>query len=324
MKKYFFIIAMIVLCTLPGCAQNNGKGKENQNQTKEENMKNILVTYFSCTGNTRSLAEQIANTLKADLYEIKPQVPYSSADLNWRNSSSRATIEQNDSSSRPAISGNVDNLKRYDIVFLGYPIWFGQAPKIIYTFLESYDFSNKMIVPFCTSGSSPIGTSATNLHRLCSNNTTWLSGSRFSHNASHSEITTWINGLGLNINTGEAKNKIMYLYIGNKVLSATLIDNSSTKALINLLAEKDIVINMKDYGNFEKVGSLNTNLPQNNEQITTQSGDIILYQGNQFVIYYDHNSWSFTRLGKINNISQQELKTILGTGDVTVRLSINQ
>jgi multimeric flavodoxin WrbA len=90
-------------------------------------------------------------------------------------------------------------MEQYDIIFLGYPIWFGQAPKIIYTFLESYDFSGKTIVPFCTSGSSPIGSSASNLHSLCSNNTTWLSGSRFASKTSRSDIVKWINGLGLGI-----------------------------------------------------------------------------------------------------------------------------
>jgi len=190
MKKYILITALFVLCTLTVCAQNKG-----------ENKKNILVAYFSCTGNTRSLAEQIADTLKTDLYEIKPQIPYSSEDLNWRNNASRSTTEQKDSSSRPAILGKVANFDQYNIVFLGYPIWFGQAPKIIYTFLESYDFSSKTIVPFCSSGSSQIGTSASNLHGLCSKNTTWLSGSRFANNTSRSSILTWINGLGLNIKT---------------------------------------------------------------------------------------------------------------------------
>jgi len=145
------------------------------------------------------LAEQIAKAAKADLYEIKPKTPYSSADLDWRNSSSRSSKENSDSSARPVISNKVENMEKYNIIFLGYPIWWGQAPKIIYTFLESYDFSGKTIVPFCTSGSSSIGSSATNLHKLCSDKTTWLSGSRFAGNTSRSAVVTWINGLGLNI-----------------------------------------------------------------------------------------------------------------------------
>jgi len=127
-----------------------------------------------------------------------------------------------------------------------------------------------------------------------------------------------------NTNTSESQGTPMYLHIGNETLTATLIDNSSTRALRELLAINPITINMSDYGNFEKVGSLGTTLPQNNQQITTQSGDLILYQGNQFVIYYDRNSWSLTHLGRIDDVSQQELKNIFGTGNVTVRLSLAQ
>ena len=138
------------------------------------------------------------------------------------------------------------------------------------------------------------------------------------NNTNNTEINDIQNG------KKEEQNNIMYLHLGNKILTVTLVDNSSTKALKKLLTEKDITINMRDYGNFEKVGDLGASLPQNNEQITTKNGDIILYQGNQFVIYYASNSWNFTRLGRINNISQQELKNILGVGNVIVRLSLNQ
>ena len=98
----------------------------------------------------------------------------------------------------PAISGGVDNMEQYDVIFLGYPIWWGQAPKIISTFLESYDLSGKTIVPFCTSGSSGIGSSATNLHSLAGS-ATWLDGQRFSGSASRSTVESWVNGLGLTL-----------------------------------------------------------------------------------------------------------------------------
>jgi flavodoxin len=201
MKKYLFITVLIILSTFTACAQKNkmANNAEVENQVQGKNMKNILIAYFSCTGNTRSLAEQIAQVSKAELYEIKPKIPYSSEDLNWRNSSSRSNNEKNDPSARPVISDNVGNMEQYDIIFIGYPIWFGQAPNIIYTFLECYNFSGKTIVPFCTSGNSPIGSSASNLHKICSNSTTWLSGSRFAGNTSRSEIVKWINGLGLGI-----------------------------------------------------------------------------------------------------------------------------
>jgi flavodoxin len=160
---------------------------------------NVLVAYFSCTGNTRSMAEHVANVLNVTLYEIKPEIPYTTADLNWRDNSSRASLEKNDPSSRPAISGAVENMEKYGIVFLAYPIWWGQAPQIVYTFLDSYDFSGKTIIPFCTSGSSGIGSSATNLHGLCADSTKWFSGARLPSGASRNGVVKWINGLGLDI-----------------------------------------------------------------------------------------------------------------------------
>lgn len=156
----------------------------------------VLVAYFSCTGNTRGLAERIASTLDAGLYEIAPEEPYTDADLNYNDSSTRATVEQNDPDARPAISSPVENMESYDTVIIGYPIWWGQAPKILHTFMESYDFSGKMLIPFCTPGSSPIGSGATNLQSSATD-AVWLSGQRFSVGASREVLSTWINGLSL-------------------------------------------------------------------------------------------------------------------------------
>ena len=159
-----------------------------------ENGVKVLVAYFSATGNTRPLAEYVANSLSADLYEIVPETPYTEADLNYGDNGSRTSIEQKDANARPAITGSVEDISQYDVVFLGYPIWWGEAPKIISTFLESYDFSGKTIVPFCTSGSSPIGASAQNLEALTPG-AQWLEGQRFSSSASQAELTDWANSL---------------------------------------------------------------------------------------------------------------------------------
>jgi len=158
----------------------------------------VLVAYFSATNTTRPLAEYIADGLDADIYEIVPETPYTSADLNYGNSSSRTSVEMNDPNSRPAISGSVSNMDQYDIVFIGYPIWWGEAPRIVSTFFESYNFSGKTIVPFCTSGSSGIGSSARNLHSL-TNGATWLDGRRFSGGTSRNTMISWVNDLGLDI-----------------------------------------------------------------------------------------------------------------------------
>ena len=157
-----------------------------------------LVVYFSCTNTTKGVAEHIASVTESGMYRIEPEEPYTSADLNYNNSSSRANREQNDPSARPAIAGSLENLSDYDIVFLGYPIWWGKAPKIIFTFLESYDFAGKSIVPFCTSPSSGIGSSDTDLHALAAQ-ATWMQGRRFGGNASESDVREWIESLNLNL-----------------------------------------------------------------------------------------------------------------------------
>lgn len=160
----------------------------------------VLVAYFSATGNTRLLAEYMADGLGADLYEITPEEPYTDADLDYGNSNSRTSIEMNDPNSRPAISGSVENMEQYDIVFVGYPIWWGDAPHIMYTFMERYDFSGKTVIPFCTSASSGIGSSGTSLENLTSG-AVWMSGQRLNTGASQDEVMEWVNSLGLDIST---------------------------------------------------------------------------------------------------------------------------
>lgn len=165
-----------------------------------EDTARVLVAYFSATGNTEHIAEHLQVILDADLYEITPQVPYTSADLDYTNSSSRSQVEGRDPDARPAISGSVEDMETYDVIFLGYPIWNGQAPKIISTFLESYDFDGKTIVPFCTSGSSGIGSSARNVEGLTSG-ATWLDGQRFAGTASREAVAQWVGALGLELDT---------------------------------------------------------------------------------------------------------------------------
>ncbi|MDL2225474.1 flavodoxin [Eubacteriales bacterium OttesenSCG-928-M02] len=168
-------------------------------QQSADSSEKVLVVYFSCTGNTKKIAEYAATSLNADLYAIEPEIPYTDADLNYSDNNSRSSIEMNDDTARPAIAGSVGNIDDYVIVFLAYPIWWGEAPKIICTFLESYDFSGKTIVPFCTSGGSGVGSSDKNLHELCSDSVTWIPGERFAGGATHDDVVGWINGLDLSI-----------------------------------------------------------------------------------------------------------------------------
>ena len=160
---------------------------------------NVLVVYFSCTNTTKGIADRIVEATDATTWRIVPEVAYTSEDLNYNTSSSRANREQNDPSARPAIKGKCENLADYDVVFLGYPIWWGKAPKVIFTFLESHDLAGKTVVPFCTSHSSGIGSSDTDLHRLASG-AEWIEGRRFGGNESKETIKNWIKSMDLNFN----------------------------------------------------------------------------------------------------------------------------
>lgn len=154
----------------------------------------ILVAYFSATGTTEQVAQQAAEILDADLYEIVPEDPYTEEDLAYY-TGGRADQEQDDPSARPAISGGVENMSQYDTILLGYPIWHGQAPRIISTFLESYDFAGKTIIPFCTSHSSGVGSSADHLHELCPDTVNWIEGSRFGSEVTGVEIESWLSSV---------------------------------------------------------------------------------------------------------------------------------
>ncbi len=156
-----------------------------------------LIVYFSCTDTTKKIAEYMQEITGADIYRIEAEVPYTAEDLNYGDASTRATREQNDSSARPAIAGKVENMSRYQNIVIAYPIWWGQAPRIISTFLESYDFSGKTIVPVCTSHSSGIGSSATNLHALTDGSVTWLEGRRFSSTTTKEEVAQWLKDSGI-------------------------------------------------------------------------------------------------------------------------------
>ena len=158
-------------------------------------MSKNLVAYFSCTGTTKGLAEKLVKVTGGDLFEIKPKEEYTASDLNWRDKSSRSSLEMNDKSSRPEILDKVDNMEEYDTVFLGFPIWWYTAPRIINTFLESYDFSNKKIIVFCTSGGSGLGNTISDLKPSCSSDAKWLEGKRFPSNVSSSELEEWVNSL---------------------------------------------------------------------------------------------------------------------------------
>ncbi|MCD8366643.1 MAG: NAD(P)H-dependent oxidoreductase [Clostridiales bacterium] len=154
-----------------------------------------LVAYFSASGVTAGVANRLAQAADADLYEIRPEAPYTSADLDWRNPRSRSSVEMNDLSSRPALADQDANIAEYDTIFLGFPIWWGVAPTIINTFLERYDFSGKKIVLFATSGGSGFGRTAEVLKASVSPDTVIVTGRLLPGNASEASLKQWVQTL---------------------------------------------------------------------------------------------------------------------------------
>ena len=154
-----------------------------------------LVAYFSASGSTGRAARTIAEVTGGELFEIKPETEYKPADLNWNDPKSRSSIEMNDEKSRPTIAGKVEDMAQYDTVFIGFPIWWYQAPRIIETFLESYDFSGKTVIPFATSGGSGMGGEDI-LKAACSKDTKWLPGKRLSSRESAASVQKWVESLG--------------------------------------------------------------------------------------------------------------------------------
>ena len=157
-------------------------------------MSKKLVAYFSASGVTQKAAERIAKISGADLFEIKPSVPYTKKDLDWTNKNSRSSVEMKNPDSRPEIANRIPNISEYDTIFIGFPIWWYVAPTIIDTFIESYDFSGKTIIPFATSGSSGFGKTVEILKALASKEAKWKDG-KLMNNISETELKNWINNI---------------------------------------------------------------------------------------------------------------------------------
>ena len=310
-----------------GGADINGDGKLNardvialmkriiSGDAPGESEKKTLVVYFSATGTTKGVAERIARLTDADIREIVPAVPYTADDLNYNDRSTRASAEQNDANVRPEIAEDI-SLDGYTTVCLGYPIWWGQAPRIMSTFVEGHDFTGITVIPFCTSGSSDIGQSDDTLASQAGSGN-WLQGKRFSGGVSDDALREWIEQTG-----GISVDKTLLLEINGVGVKVAWEDNESVSELAKLVSSAPLTVEMSMYGGFEQVGSLGTTLPQNDVQTTTQAGDIVLYSGDQIVIFYGSNSWAYTRLGRITDKTAAEMTALLGNGNVTVTLSL--
>ena len=190
MNSKFFSIVIFVLVVLVGALFVVKYKNGGEVMAEAKSNKKVLVAYFSASGVTAKVADRLSKAIGADLFEIKPAQTYTSADLDWTNKESRSSVEMNDTSSRPEIANKVENMSQYDVIFVGFPIWWYREPSIIDTFIESYDFSGKQIVPFATSGGSGMGDSGSIMQKLAPNAKV-DSGKRFSSGVSEKDLKDW-------------------------------------------------------------------------------------------------------------------------------------
>lgn len=187
MKKILsFILSLCLLAGISACASKSESKPSSQSDEK------ILVVYFSATGNTKKLAERIADLEGADIYEITPKDPYTKEDLSYDDENCRSALEQNDESARPEIASDPINVKDYTKIYIGFPIWYGQEPRIIDTFMESYDFSGITMIPFCTSGGSGINQARSNLEKLVKD-ANWNAGDRMDPDIDEKDLQSWVD-----------------------------------------------------------------------------------------------------------------------------------
>lgn len=181
MKKLVLMLTALLTISLSACSQSNKR--------ENKDMK-VLVAYFSASGVTKGVAQQLAEVAGADLHEIKPAQPYTDADLDWRNKQSRSSVEMQDKSSRPAITAQLQNMKDYDVIYVGFPIWWYTCPTIINTFMEAYNFQRKTVIPFATSGGSSIKKACEDL-KATYPNINWKEGKLLNH-ASKDDLKKWV------------------------------------------------------------------------------------------------------------------------------------
>ena len=312
MKKLILsLFVILTIFTITACKKEEKKeNQNNNNQEQKEEVKtngNSVVLYFSATGTTKKIAERIADKSGSDIIEIVSKEEYKSVDLNY-NSDCRANREQQDSTSRPEIKNTI-NLSKYDTIFLGYPIWWGTNPKIILTLLDTYDLTNKTIIPFCTSGSTGIEGSVNDL-RNYNSKLNIKDGKRFNSSDSDEVIMEFINKYQV-INNEVSTMKAI---INNKEYIINLENNETVKSLIKLLPME---ITMSELNGNEKYIYLDNTLPTNSYNPNRINvGDVMLYGNNCLVIFYKSfdTSYSYTKIGHIDNLED------LGTSNITVKL----
>jgi len=307
---------------------NQGNGDETP-EYKDATCKTLIV-YYSYTGNCRDIVSTVTGLLKADVMEIKPAVDGQDYEANnyklGADLINAINAKPGEATGYPGIKAIDRNAADYETIIIVTPLWHSHMAAFMQTYLFKYgaQMAGKNVGLIVSSHSSGISSVVADAKRLLSNATfmgeaLWINQS---NRSKQDEIVkNWLTGLNLIENTMPGQIKIT---VSGKTLPVNIESNEATKALVAALREASITFEAHDYGGFEKVGPLGRSLPTSDTQITTQAGDVILYSGNQIVLFYGSNTWSYTRLGKMQYGSLDELKSFLkaGEGNISVTLSL--
>ena len=327
MKNFALILMLLLMvcCT---------KDDELKAATVQEAGK-TLVVYYSYTNNCHEIVESLKQQMPtADMMRIEPANKTQKYEANnyaiGTQLLNAIKAAPNDAASYPAIDPvSITDISQYQNIIIVTPLWWSQMAAIMQTYLFNYgaQMAGKHVALIVSSHSSGISGVVADAKRLVPD-AVWMGDELWINASSHSNRASLIQDWLPTLNFAEKQTTTNKMYItidGGQTLTATLADNTSAQALMEALKQAPITYEAHDYGDFEKVGPLGQSFPENNESITTEPGDIILYQGSNLCLYYDTNTWMFTRIGKIEGKTQTELKQILkaGQGNITVTLSLN-
>ena len=290
-----------------------------------------LVVYYSYTGNCQQIVESLTAQIEADVMRIEP------ADKTQKYEANGYAIgtallnaikaAPNDAASYPAIDPvSITDLSQYQNIIIVTPLWWSQMAAIMQTYLFNYSaqMTGKHVALIVSSHSSGISGVVADAERLVKN-VTWMGDALWINNANHSNRASLIQNWLPTLNFAEEQTTMnkMYITIGEQTQAVTLVDNQATKTLVEKLQQTPVNVTLNSSGGFEIWGALGFSLPTSNEQINAQPGDVILYNGSNICIFYGTNSWSYTRLGKIDGLSESQLRTFLKAGESNISVTLS-
>ena len=313
-------------------ADNEVKAETPANTGNNSNTGKTLVVYYSYTGNSREIVNTLTSQIQADVLEIQPAekgLKYEANNYALGTQLLEAIkANPNDLSSYPAIDPVATSLSGYENIIIVTPLWWSQMAAIMQTYLfqSAAQMAGKHVGLIVSSHSSGISGVVADARRLLPD-VTWMGDALWINASNHSKraslIEDWLKTL--NFAKGQTTMDKMYITIGGQTQSVTLVDNAATRALLEKLRQATVTVTLNSSGGFEIWGALGFSLPTSNQQMTAQPGDVILYNGSNICLFYGSNSWSYTRLGKIDGLSESELRTFLKAGEsnISVTLSVD-